>query len=108
MAEGLRFYLDEVSVKKLFAELEAARHELAVLKAERGGPTYTMAQIREELKWRHMPGSVELSNEDFSDTSRVCNWRNHVNKQAWPTMTDLQRLVAYVEALRNAEAEEWD
>lgn len=108
MIEGLRFYLDEVSVKTLFAELKEAREELAKLKADQG-VRYTLQDIRKELKWDDAPSAEELREEDFSDTSRVCNWRRYIyNKSLWESLTDLQRLVAYKWAQDQADREEWD
>lgn len=104
----IRFYLDEVSVKKLFADLKEAREENARLKAEQCVTRYTMAEIRKELGWTHVPSDKELREEDFSDEGRVCNWRKYVNKNQWYNMSDLQRLVAFVMAKRQADAEEWD
>jgi hypothetical protein len=113
--ERYRFYLDEVGVKRLFEENAALRKELAEIKARSSEPLITLGELRAEMvkikgldEWTHMPNTTELTEEDFSDKSRVHNWRSYIKVEEWNRMTELQKLLAWGDAEKMAQIEEWD
>ena len=72
-------------------------------------PRYTLQEIRKAL---HLPSSApttkDLQREDFSNKSRVHDWRNYVADHRWGTMSDLERLLDYAQAYYESQREEWD
>lgn len=53
----------------------------------------------------------EFLNPDWTDTSRVHNWRNYVSdrvRQIWHTFTDEQKIALGEQAAEQSSKEEWD
>lgn len=50
-------------------------------------------------------------NEDFTDFSKIHNWRNHVDsiaKEYWSDLTIREKKIIFVRAIQEAQEEEWD
>ena len=101
----LRFYLDEVGVKRLFEENAALQKELAEIKARSWEPLITLGELRGEIvkikrldEGTQVPSITELTQEDFSYKSRVHNWRSYIKVEEWNRMTKLQKLLAWADA----------
>lgn len=53
----------------------------------------------------------EILSEDFSNISRVHDWRNHILddfREIWPYLSKEIRIVLYIYAKHEAELENWD
>lgn len=54
---------------------------------------------------------ADLADEEFTNRSRVHNWRNHVGdslKAIWGTLSDETRGAIYLMAEWEAQSEEWE